>query len=350
MLDAPTLFLLIFSLILSAVPVDCQEIEIQTIVEGLNHPMGVTVQPETGTIFVSDSGAARVIRIIDQEIEEVVIGFPVDQVAEQNATLGPLGLCFLDQNTLVIGEGGQATGEDQILRYKVPAVGEPSLNYSDFLGKPMTMPAAEKRCAEQDFQSIVSGARGVFVASRGDHEKGWISLATHSTELEEHWTEFSRLIPSRILTNCQRASCLTKSPQGYLLVGLKGQANETKDSSIAFFSEEGELLSQYQCGLKEVAGLAYDPSSNRLFAIDSPKEAVVGGLYQLIEFTQENRTLCQPRLIVPLPNPTSCCFDPHGNLLVTLAREKDEKNDASGSLIQVNRVDLVQILSQQGDR
>lgn len=36
---------------------------VSTVVDGLDNPAGIAIQPETGDIFVSDSGASRVIRV-----------------------------------------------------------------------------------------------------------------------------------------------------------------------------------------------------------------------------------------------------------------------------------------------
>ena len=37
------------------------KVEVKTVVERLNNPCGIAIQPETGHVFVSDSGALRVL-------------------------------------------------------------------------------------------------------------------------------------------------------------------------------------------------------------------------------------------------------------------------------------------------
>ncbi|MDB4468390.1 hypothetical protein N9093_00880, partial [bacterium] len=50
------------------------KVEVKTVVERLNNPCGVAIQPTTGHVFVSDSGALRVIRIVDGKAEPVITG------------------------------------------------------------------------------------------------------------------------------------------------------------------------------------------------------------------------------------------------------------------------------------
>ena len=54
---------------------DAHGVEVATIAEGLNVPCGVAIQPETGHVFVADSGAGRVIRIVDASHSCVLVVF-----------------------------------------------------------------------------------------------------------------------------------------------------------------------------------------------------------------------------------------------------------------------------------
>ena len=46
---------------------------VETVLEGLQNPVAVVLQPETEVIFVAESGAGRVIRIVDGKAEVVVV-------------------------------------------------------------------------------------------------------------------------------------------------------------------------------------------------------------------------------------------------------------------------------------
>src|SRR5262245_54704847 len=75
-------------------------------VSGTNNPCGVATQPETGHVFVSDSGAGKVIRVVNGKAEDVIVGSPKDIYGKGPMyDIGPLGLAFIDKNTLVVGDG-----------------------------------------------------------------------------------------------------------------------------------------------------------------------------------------------------------------------------------------------------
>ena len=68
----------------------------------------MAIQPETGHVFVAESGALKVVRIVDGESEDVVVGFSKDYTGKSPIyEIGPLSLLFLDRDTLLIGDGGQ---------------------------------------------------------------------------------------------------------------------------------------------------------------------------------------------------------------------------------------------------
>ena len=94
---------------------------VETVVEGLNVPCGVAIQPGTGHVFVADSAAGRVVRIVDGKIENVVVDFPIDKYGKgPTYPIGPLGLTFIDQNVLVVGGGGYPDAKDKLRVYNVP--------------------------------------------------------------------------------------------------------------------------------------------------------------------------------------------------------------------------------------
>ncbi len=84
-----------------------QDVKVETVVGGLTNPCGVAVQPETGVVFISDSGAGRVVRVVDGKLEPVITGIPKDVYGKGPMyDIGPLGLVFLDKTTLAVGDGG----------------------------------------------------------------------------------------------------------------------------------------------------------------------------------------------------------------------------------------------------
>ena len=152
---------------------------VETVVEGLNNPSGIAIQPETGHVFVADSGALRVIRVVDGKIEPVITGFTKDAYGKSPIyDIGPLGLVFLDKDTLVVGGGGKPDGEEMIRVYKVPAVGEEPITADKTEGDPKMLPAVDDMIGEGNFYALAKGTKGVYVTCNGDDEKGWVALAT----------------------------------------------------------------------------------------------------------------------------------------------------------------------------
>ena len=69
------------------------ETKADTVLGGLSNPSGLAVQPETGHVFVSDSAAGKIIRVVDGKAEDVVTGFKIDVYGKgPKYDIGPLGL------------------------------------------------------------------------------------------------------------------------------------------------------------------------------------------------------------------------------------------------------------------
>ena len=99
-------FFVVLSLV--CMPLVAAEPKVETVLEGLINPCGVAIQPETNTVFVSDSGSGRVVRVGgEKKSEEVIAGSPRDVYGKgPKYEIGPLGIAFLDKETLVVGDGG----------------------------------------------------------------------------------------------------------------------------------------------------------------------------------------------------------------------------------------------------
>ena len=105
------------------------EPKVETVAEGLNVPCGVAIQPGTGHVFVADSAAGRVVRIVDGKVEDVIVDFPIDKYGKgPTYPIGPLGLAFVDENILAVGGGGYPDAKDKLRVYNIPAAGGDALN------------------------------------------------------------------------------------------------------------------------------------------------------------------------------------------------------------------------------
>lgn len=329
-----------FSLItISTSQTTAQDAVVETVLEGLNNPSGVAVQPETGHVFVCDSGALRVIRVIDGKAQEVITDFPKDIYGKGPFyEIGPLGLMFLDRDTLVVGGGGLADGEDMLRVFKVPAVGENPIKADQLHGEAMVLAADDDLEGEGNFYALAKGTKGVYVTCNGDDVKGWVSLAT----LEDDYKlkDFKRSIATKEAINIDAPVAITVSPERHIVVGQMGETNKPGDSQLTFYSEAGELLDNFRLGLHDITALAYSPIRKRLFCTDfnwgDPDE---GGLYKIVK--ARTKRGCETQLIVKLKKPTALAFNSDGDAFITLAGTTAEGNEKpDGKLVMIRRLDV----------
>ena len=316
----------------------------EVVMKGLHNPSGVAIQPETGYVFVADSGAGRIVRVIDGKAEAVITDFPTEGYGE-NPTykIGPLGLLFLDKDTLVVGGGGLPAGEDLIRIYKVPDIGEGSIKASAPRGKEFSLPAIAKsgdkdaQPGEGNFYGLALGSEGIFVTCSGDDSKGWVSFATLK---QNQITSFKREIATEDLTEVKAPVAATISPQGYLVIGQMGETTNAKDSLLTFYSQSGTKLGAYLTGLNDITGLAYGPRHGRLFALDfnwaNPKQ---GGLYKLVDMKNDKK--CESVLMSKFEKPTALAFTGKGDCYITLAgTAKPADGRPDGQLILIRKLDI----------
>lgn len=81
---------------------------------GLTNPMGVSVDAD-GFVYVADSANGRILKGKNGSYSEIVTGI---QTSEFNGfMIGPLGLLVAPNQTLLMGEGGGATGSETVWHY-----------------------------------------------------------------------------------------------------------------------------------------------------------------------------------------------------------------------------------------
>ncbi len=291
-----------------------QDVTKETIVEGLNNPCGIAIQPGTNHIFIADSGAQRIVRIVDGKIQDVITGFPKDTyVGAMNFEMGPLGMIFVDNDTLVVGGGGLPDGDEMLRVYKIGAPGADPIS-ADKMESSFTLPADGATVGEGDFFGLVASQKGVYVTCNGDDTKAWIARA----DLDGNkLSNFRRFIATKEYTETDAPGGITISPEGYLAVGQIGSTGSEKDALLTFYSEEGQLLDKFPTGLHDITALAYGPKRKRLFAVDfSFSNPSNGGLFKLVETNDDAG--CAAVKITELDKPTAMVFDKNGDLYVTV--------------------------------
>lgn len=303
------------------------------ILEGLNNPSGVAIQPETGTVFVADSGNYQVVKVVDGEAVPVITDFPKDVYGKgPKVNIGPLGLLFLDKNTLVVGGGGLPDGEELLRVYTLPEDG--AALKADAMTSSYSLAETDDIKGEGNFYALASTPEGIYVTCNGDDTKGWVSKATiDGTKV----TGYERYLATKEATEVDAPVGITISPDGYLVVGQMGEINVPGDSLITFYdtADGGKMLLNLKTGLHDIAAVAYSPR-DQMYVLDySWADPTEGGLFQIVEDNSSD-TGIKTKKIMSLDKPTAMVFNADGDLYITIVGEAEDAN-SKGQLIQVTK-------------
>ncbi len=307
---------------------------VETVAEGLNVPCGVAVQPGTGHVFVADSAAGRVVRIVDGEIENVIVDFPIDKYGKGPVyPIGPLGLAFIEENVLAVGGGGYPDAKDKLRVYNVPAAGEAALKADDDDVSALELPATDKLAGEGNFYGVAFTGDALFVTCNGDDTKGWISRAgVKGAKVGP----FMRAIATKELTEVDAPVAITVAPDGSLAVGQMGEISLPGDGLLTFYDpKDGSKLANFETGLSDITGLAYAPKGKLLATDFSWSDPSGGGLFQIsAKYTKKKQSLDVTK-IIELDKPTAIAVDADGNVYVTVVGSGE---GTSGKLLKISNL------------
>lgn len=318
---------------LLAAPAFAQDAKVETVVSGLNNPCGIAIQPETGHVFVADSGAGRVVRIVDGKIEDVIKGSPKDIYGKGPMyDVGPMGLAFLDKDTLVVGDGGYVDGEEYLRVFTVPAAGSAPLDYEkDAQQKSGPIAATDELKPEGNLYALAVTKNAIYVTCNGDDTKGWLCKAElNGTKLGE----LKRSIATKEATNVDAPVGITVSKEGHLVVGQMGEINLPNDSLLTFYSpQDGKMLMNLKTNLYDISGLAYSPTKNLLYATDFAwMQTEEGGLFRLDKSTPDSVKAVK---IAALDKPTAIAFGADGTCYITIIGTAKEEGKPAGALVKI---------------
>jgi hypothetical protein len=314
-----------------------EDAKVEDVVGGLSNPCGVAVQPGTGTVFVSDSATGRVCRVVDGKLEDVIAGSPKDVYGKGPFyDIGPLGLLFLDQNTLVVGDGGFKDGAEFLRIFTVPEPGKPALDYEKDATKLGPLEPSEGIVGEGNLYAIAATKTALYVTCNGDDTKGWIAKADIDGT---KYGKLERYIATKEQVEVDAPVGITVSSRGELVVGQMGEVNKANDSLLTFYSAKtGKKILNLETGLHDIAGLAYSPKTGLLYAVDfawvKPED---GGLFRLDADNKADAQGVKAVKIAGLDKPTALAFAPDGTLYITLVGPKGQEENAptQGKLVKV---------------
>lgn len=310
------------------------------IARNLDNPSGVTVNPQSGDVFIAEHRG--IVRLSRQEGQRrmnrsmQVNKFPTDIYGKGPMyDIGPLGLAFWGNDQLVVGDGSRPDGQELVRIYKISSeapekpVAEDSAAYT--LGP--IKPGDASAMGEGNFYGVAATDDALYFTSNGDDTKGWILRSEIKDGKPGELTPF--IATKEVLTT--DAPCgLTINKEGDLVVGQMGEVNLPGDSVLAIFdAQTGKLKNQYPTGLSDIVGLAYSPTTGKLFAVDfswaDPKQ---GGLFELTVSGDK----CTARKVFELDKPTAIAFTDNGTALITVVGTAEEGSDAKpGQLLRVSQ-------------
>ena len=304
--------------------------EPQVIAKGLETPCGVAIQPGSNHVFVSTHPG--VLRLVPgptgyARSEEVVDFVGADTYGRgPEYKIGPLGLAFLDKDTLIVGGGELLDGEELVRFYNVspsprPAGKATKADAAKGSAGPIP-PGDESLRGEGNFYGIAVKGSTVFVSSNGDDTKGWISRIVMKDGKPGPLTPF---IASKQESGVDGPTGLTISPEGKLVGSQFGEVNLPGDSLVLVYDPEtGVLESKLKTGLNDLAGIAYSPKTGKLYGVDFSWSAPdKGGLFLL----EPSGARLKTTRIAPLIHPSALAFAPDGTLYVTVIGIEEDSAD-----------------------
>jgi DNA-binding beta-propeller fold protein YncE len=321
-----------------------EEAEVQLILSGLNNPTSVAIQPETGHVFVADSGAGRVVAFDPAEkdkekgkVRAVITGFSKDIYGKGPMyDIGPLGLLFLDQDTLVVGDGSLKDGEELVRIYDLSTGSKLTAEDTKYTLGPIG-PGEESAKGEGNFYALAASRSAIYVTCNGDDTKGWVARIALDGGQPGALEPFiaTKAVLEEAGNPVDAPVGITLNRDGHIVVGQMGEINVEGDSLYTVYDpEDGSLKAHAATGLYDIAGLAYGPSGN-LYAVDYAwMDTTQGGLFRL-DIDEEVGTVTSVKL-ASLDKPTSLAFSPDGALYVTLIGTAEEGSTKKpGKLVRV---------------
>lgn len=311
----------------------------------LDNPTGIAVHPESGQVFVAerrgvvrfyqDPNAAQGRR---RQRKMEINGFPSDIYGKGPMfDIGPLGLAFLDGEHLIVADGSRKDVDEMILVYDIPeAAPEMPAKADSAEYKLGPLGPNDQGQAEGNYYGVVVTGGAIYATANGDDTKGWI---VRSVIKDGEPGKLERFIATKEAVNVDAPVAITVNKEGQLVVGQMGEINVPGDSLLTVYdAKTGKLLHKWETGLNDITGLAYSPTTGKLYATDfSWMDTTKGALYELTIKDDAVET----RKVADLDKPTAIAFEKNGAALVTIFGTAEEGSDRKpGQVLRFRPADL----------
>jgi DNA-binding beta-propeller fold protein YncE len=311
------------------------ELKTTTVASDLDNPTGVAIQPKTGDLFIAaHPGVYRVVLGHAPKLHTEIGNFHTDIYGKgPKYQIGPLGVAFINEHHLVVGNGGDPDPTETV---QVFHVGDKPL------AKPLSpadatttlgpiKPSAESVKGEGNYYGIAVSDKAIFITCNGDDTKGWVA----KSELKDGKPQEMQLaIATKVATGVDAPVGITFSPHHKeLVVGQMGEINVAGDSLLTTYDPAtGKLLKSLKTGLNDIAGLAYSPKTGKLYVVDfSWIDPTKGGLFRLDVDGDSVKAV----KLLSLDKPTALAFDHHGHLYISVFGAAKEGEKPTGSVVRV---------------
>jgi hypothetical protein len=319
----------------------------KVILDQLLVPAGIAIQPETGHVFIAESGKGRILRVLDGKAEEVAIEFPVTERTEKpRLPVGPQGLLFLQNDTMLVSAAGMVAGKEVLYVVPVSKPGESAVRADECL---RLGPLAEdgEHPSGDNFFSMVQVADHVLFGA-WDSRAGNCIYALHITRPNQldspasygKITRFANLPntdrPAQAMAMCRGGA------NGELAVAFAGMTGAEADSDLCFFrlQDAGELM-RLSTGRYDITAIGYGGTQDaggrqHLYVLDAAwEQPSEGGLFRLDAKLDGGRMSLVAVLIAAMDHPLSMQRGLDGALYVTtVGPSATEPNAVAGQLLR----------------
>lgn len=303
-----------------------QEIQSETIIDGLNRPIDLAFHPDDGTIFVAEFGGNRVVKIVEGKPVEVVTEFVAHSLRGMETAGGPVAIGFSSSNWLLVAPVIENEKPLQVLGFDLGKMEDDKSLLASAAQATLKVGSDESQLNGQ-VRRIYSDGSTVYLAGEKTEKNGFVATIKNA---DPEPTAITLLMPEQLDAKkwIQPNTSLTLStPEGYLAI-----IERTSEGSALAFYSDGEEDGRFVTGLNDVSAIAYGPKRGRLFLADRE----TGAIYKLIE--SDNKEGCQSVEVYKLANITDMQFNEKGELFVTTLGT-GEVGDDSGKVIKLTGLD-----------
>lgn len=320
---------------------------VKPLASDLAAPRAAAIQPETQHIFVADTGRGRILRVVDGQVSEVVVGMAPGGTTSAQA---PTSLLFLDAQRLLIGCAAPSSSQTGLFVVQLPALGASPLAFDATRALQVAWEKVVSPPGSWSHLTLLSRQTVLAVGPASSKESSGQLARMEINSLDQN--AFSPI--GRFLTIAD-PQCLTIAPRGEIVVGHREadtttQAESDETSRLTIFrATDLQPLLQLPCGLRHLTGLVYSPEGSTpdgplLYALDAGAFATdstsdTGGLYRLDAKLDGGKQTIFPVKLLPLHFPTSITRGPDQSLLVTtLGPLNADPAKPSGQLLEIHFV------------